>query len=128
MFYHRATGPERVSRADLLLSCTSCNDPFYLTVLHTGMGTFDWRAEPLDMALRKFFLEVPLPPEAQQIDRMLDTWARRYQECNPDIFEEHGKYPYLIDPGLVTCTQCPAVHNHPMRLLLVDKKQGALSW
>ena len=42
--------------------------------------------EPLDMAVRKMLMEVVLPKETQQIDRLLAGFADRYHECNPGIF------------------------------------------
>ncbi|GME40880.1 SEC7-like protein [Neofusicoccum parvum] len=38
------------------------------------------------MALRKLLMEVELPKETQQIDRVLQGFADRYHECNPGIF------------------------------------------
>lgn len=40
------------------------------------------------MALRKLLMECKLPAETQQIDRVLDAFAFRYQECNPTVFKK----------------------------------------
>ena len=42
------------------------------------------------MALRKLLMEVTLPKETQQIDRVVQGFADRYHECNPGIFASAG--------------------------------------
>lgn len=88
-FYMRAR--RAASHADVLVACASYNDSFYIDVLRAGSEQFQCHGDPLDMAMRRFFLHVPLPQEAQQIDRMLENFARRYQACNPDIFDNPGR-------------------------------------
>lgn len=44
----------------------------------------DWR-------YRKLLMEVELPSETQQIDRVLQAFADRYHECNPFIYKDSGK-------------------------------------
>lgn len=36
-------------------------------------------------------MEVELPSETQQIDRVLQAFANRYHECNPFIYQDAGK-------------------------------------
>jgi hypothetical protein len=36
-------------------------------------------------------MEVELPSETQQIDRVLQAFADRYHECNPFIYKDSGK-------------------------------------
>ena len=55
------------------------------------MRKFAFFGDPLDMAIRKLLMEVDLPKETQQIDRVLQGFADRYQECNPGIFSASGK-------------------------------------
>lgn len=56
------------------------------------MRTFAFFGEPIDMAIRKLLMEVELPKETQQIDRVLQSFADRYYECNPGIFASTGMY------------------------------------
>jgi hypothetical protein len=40
---------------------------------------------------RKLLAEVLLPKEAQQIDRAMEDFAKRYYECNPGLVDNPGK-------------------------------------
>lgn len=62
------------------------NDDFYKNVLRSYMRGFKFFGEPLDMAVRKLLMEVELPKETQQIDRVLQSFANRYHECNPGVY------------------------------------------
>ena len=50
------------------------------------MRGFSYFVDSVDMAIRKMLMEVELPKETQQIDRLLQGFADRYCECNPGIF------------------------------------------
>lgn len=47
-------------------------------------------------AFRKLLMEVELPSETQQIDRVLQAFADRYHECNPFVYKDGGN---LISRG-----------------------------
>jgi Sec7-like guanine-nucleotide exchange factor len=70
---------------------TKSDDPFLLAVLRSYMRKFTFFGDPLDMAIRKLLMQVELPKETQQIDRVLQGFSDRYHECNPGIY---------INPGL----------------------------
>lgn len=61
-------------------------DEFSKTCLRKYMRGFSYFVDPIDMAIRKMLMEVELPKETQQIDRLLQGFADRYCECNPGIF------------------------------------------
>lgn len=61
-------------------------DDFHMNVLKLYLQLFSFVDDPLDMALRKFLIHARLPQETQHIDRLLDAFAYRYHECNPDIY------------------------------------------
>lgn len=65
-------------------------DEFYSVALRKYMRGFSFFGDPLDMAIRKLLMEVELPRETQQIDRVLQAFANRYHECNPGIFSSTG--------------------------------------
>ena len=71
------------------------SDEFLCTVMRSAMRKFTFFGDPLDMAIRKLLLEVDLPKETQQIDRVLQGFAERYQECNPGVFHSMDS-AYLI--------------------------------
>jgi hypothetical protein len=62
------------------------SDDFSKTCLRKYMRGFSYFVDPVDMAIRKMLMEVELPKETQQIDRLLQGFADRYCECNPGIF------------------------------------------
>jgi len=61
-------------------------DDFSKTCLRKYMRGFAYFGESIDMSIRKMLMEVVLPKETQQIDRLLAGFADRYHECNPGIF------------------------------------------
>jgi Sec7-like guanine-nucleotide exchange factor len=65
-------------------------DEFHFAVMRSFMRTYVFFGDPLDMAIRKLLIEIVLPKETQQIDRVLQSFADRYQECNPGIFNSPG--------------------------------------
>ncbi|KAI1316969.1 hypothetical protein EDD11_009213 [Mortierella claussenii] len=77
---------ETVSKAELGNLLSKGSDPFHQAVLRIHMESFDFRRDPIDLALRKFLLDFHFPKEAQQIDRVLEAFASRYHACNPHLF------------------------------------------
>ncbi|KAF8935484.1 hypothetical protein BGZ58_004977 [Dissophora ornata] len=77
---------ETVSKAELGNLLSKGSDPFHHAVLRIHMESFDFRRDPIDLALRKFLLDFHFPKEAQQIDRVLEAFASRYHACNPHLF------------------------------------------
>lgn len=66
-------------------------DQFHAQCLRIYIGRFDFANDPLDVALRKLLMEVGLPRETQQIDRVMEAFAARYRQCNPDLFISDGE-------------------------------------
>lgn len=62
------------------------DDEFSKTCLRKYMRGFSYFGESIDISIRKMLMEVVLPKETQQIDRLLAGFADRYHECNPGIF------------------------------------------
>ena len=62
------------------------SDEFTKTCLRKYMRGFAYFGESIDIAIRKMLMEVELPKETQQIDRLVQGFADRYCECNPGIF------------------------------------------
>lgn len=59
------------------------------------MGRFNFILDPLDIALRRLLMDLCLPKETQQIDRVMEAFAKRYTECNPGLFVSEGAYSDL---------------------------------
>ncbi|KAF2107160.1 protein transport protein sec73 [Lophiotrema nucula] len=79
---------------------TKTDDPFMLSVLRSYMRKFAFFGDPIDMAIRKLLMQVELPKETQQIDRVLQGFSDRYHECNPGIFINPDK-AYFISFSIV---------------------------
>ncbi|KAI9713650.1 MAG: hypothetical protein M1812_006622 [Candelaria pacifica] len=77
---------EAVSRGVVASVLSKSSDTFSHAALRSYMRGFPFYGDPMDMAIRKLLMEVELPKETQQIDRVLQGFADRYDECNPGIF------------------------------------------
>lgn len=76
------------------------DDAFLLSVLRSYMRKFAFFGDPMDMAIRKLLMQVELPKETQQIDRVLQGFADRYHECNPGIYLNADK-AYFISFSII---------------------------
>lgn len=77
---------EAVSRGVVATILSQSSDDFFKNVLRSYMRGFKFFGDPLDMSTRKLLMEVELPKETQQIDRVLQAFANRYHECNPGVY------------------------------------------
>ena len=75
-----------VPRGSMATILCKTGEEFSKTCLRKYMRGFSYFGESLDMSIRKMLMEVELPKETQQIDRLLAGFADRYYECNPGIF------------------------------------------
>jgi Sec7-like guanine-nucleotide exchange factor len=67
-------------------------DEFHVTALQLYMSRFNFVFDPLDIALRRLLMDLCLPKETQQIDRVMEGFAKRYAECNPGLFVSEGAW------------------------------------
>lgn len=79
-----------VPRSQIASILARKTEEFYHTVMRSFMRKNAYFGDPLDMALRKLLMEIDLPKETQQIDRVLQSFADRYHECNPGVFPDSG--------------------------------------
>ncbi|ORY63679.1 hypothetical protein BCR35DRAFT_187937 [Leucosporidium creatinivorum] len=98
MFVRRMSN--MVNKGDVARVCASNSDPFFAEALTTYLLSFDFSLDPLDIAIRKFLMEASLPSETQQIDRVMEAFAIRYNECNPGLFASSDT-PYVLAFSLV---------------------------
>ncbi|SPO20708.1 uncharacterized protein UTRI_00184 [Ustilago trichophora] len=78
----------------------SSPDAFYVDALHHFMTRFWFNGLPLDIALRKLLMDLHLPKETQQIDRVMEAFAKRYNECNGGLFASDDQ-PYILSFSLM---------------------------
>jgi len=81
---------EIADKAQIPTLLSKGDDEFLHNVMRSFMRKFSFFGEPLDMSIRKVLMEIDLPKETQQIDRVIQSFADRYHECNPGIFVSAG--------------------------------------
>lgn len=80
--------------------CLSSAEPFFAGALELYFTNFEFLGDPLDIALRKFLMESTLPTETQQIDRVVEAFAKRYSDCNPGLYTSTDT-PYVLAFSLI---------------------------
>lgn len=70
---------------------TPSGDEFHSQALKLYMTRFDFTHDALDVAIRRLLMDIALPRETQQIDRVIEAFAKRYEECEPDLFPSKGE-------------------------------------
>lgn len=69
------------------------------------MQEYDFTDDPIDIALRKLLFYSHLPRETQQIDRVMEAFAGRYNECNPSLFSNSDQ-PYILAFSMIMLRAC----------------------
>ncbi|GAA5932947.1 hypothetical protein JCM3775_005272 [Rhodotorula graminis] len=95
-------GSEPLPRGEVTRALASSSEPFHLAALQAFLRLFPFENLALDIALRAFLSSASLPSETQQIDRVMEAFARRYCECNPGLFGAVPKKREVGDEGLST--------------------------
>ncbi|KAI9306732.1 hypothetical protein BJ944DRAFT_238493 [Cunninghamella echinulata] len=72
------------------------SDPFRNYVLQLYINHFDFTGQRLDVAFRTFAKKLYLRAEAQQLDRVIEAFANRFWECNPDELYYNAAYSLLL--------------------------------
>lgn len=108
----------------LILRHCNSSDTFHVQALRTYLEQFNFVADPLDVALRKLLMDVGLPRETQQIDRVMEAFAGRYRHCNPALFTSEGKkFPMIYGPlinQLITQLDQPYILAFSLIMLHTD--------
>ena len=77
-------------------------------------------------ALRQFLWSFRLPGEAQKIDRMMETFAQRYCQLNPDIFTNPDTC-YVLSFAIImlnTSLHNPSVKDKPSVEQFITMNRG----
>ncbi|KAI5452190.1 hypothetical protein NCC49_001125 [Naganishia albida] len=91
---------EVVKRTEIAAVLASKQDLHFREALDLLLDGFNFDNLPLDIALRRFLLEMILPREAQQIDRVLEAFAKRYNACHPGLFRD-ADHAYILAFSLI---------------------------
>ncbi len=68
---------------------------FNIAVLDAYVEQFDLKGMQFDYALRFFIASFRLPGEAQKIEKILNTFAKKYFCSNPGMFS-HEDTPFVL--------------------------------
>ncbi|CAL1696041.1 unnamed protein product [Somion occarium] len=98
VYLHRLL--EAVSKAEIATVLASSPDEFHARALRAYVERFDFSSDPLDVALRKLLMDVGLPKETQQIDRVMEAFASRYLQCHMNLFTSDD-HPYVLAFSLI---------------------------
>lgn len=119
---------EAVSRGVVATILSKSDDEFSKNVLRSYMRGFNFFGYPLDMSTRKLLMEVELPKETQQIDRVLQAFANRYHECNPGVYDSPGRHLIPTSPPSSSKRRAHATYRRGIfyRFLNPDPSHGCL--
>lgn len=78
-------------------------DPRNRLVLSAFVRLQEFHGKRLDLALRQFLRTFHLPGEAQQIDRLMESFAQHYVHVNPQlpVFRQHPDRAYILAFSLI---------------------------
>jgi IQ motif/SEC7 domain-containing protein len=62
--------------------------PFSMACLEHFASEIDLASMPIDLALRRFQTYLRMPGEAQKIERVMESFSRRYAACNPHLISQ----------------------------------------
>ncbi|KAK0208588.1 hypothetical protein DFS33DRAFT_1304463 [Desarmillaria ectypa] len=89
-----------VSKAEMAGVLASSADIFHVQALRAYISRFNFANDPLDVALRRLLMDVGLPRETQQIDRVMEAFAHQYVSCHPNLFTSED-HPYILAFSLI---------------------------
>lgn len=115
-------GDEEFVGKALAASWLGEKSPVSKRTLTAYMGLFDFAGQNLVTAMRKLCGRLILKAETQQVDRILDTFSRRWCECNPfHGFKATGTQLIRGSPSQVfTNNVADVVHTICYSLLLLN--------
>ncbi|XP_059810188.1 cytohesin-3-like isoform X1 [Hypanus sabinus] len=82
-FLYKGEGLHKTAIGDYLGGRETLN----IRILQTFVELHEFSDLNLVQALRQFLWSFRLPGEAQKIDRMMEAFATRYCQCNPNVFQ-----------------------------------------
>ncbi|XP_043233219.1 cytohesin-1-like isoform X2 [Amphibalanus amphitrite] len=110
-FLHKGEGLNKRAIGDYLGERADFN----IAVLTAFVNLHDFSDLILVQALRQFLWSFRLPGESQKIDRMMECFAKRYCELNPDIFTSADTC-YILSYAIImmnTSLHNPSVKDKP---------------
>ncbi|XP_021190881.2 cytohesin-1 isoform X3 [Helicoverpa armigera] len=121
-FLHKGEGLSKTAIGDYLGERSEFNE----AVLKAFVELHDFTDLILVQALRQFLWSFRLPGEAQKIDRMMECFAQRYCQLNPDIFT-NADTCYVLSFAIImlnTSLHNPSVKDKPLPEQFVAMNRG----
>ncbi|XP_046979108.1 cytohesin-1 isoform X1 [Nymphalis io] len=121
-FLHKGEGLSKTAIGDYLGERSDFNE----AVLRAFVELHDFTDLILVQALRQFLWSFRLPGEAQKIDRMMESFAQRYCQLNPDIFT-NADTCYVLSFAIImlnTSLHNPSVKDKPTPEQFVAMNRG----
>lgn len=100
-----------VGRCEIANVLASSGDALHVEALQMFMATFNFTHNALDIALRKLLMQISLPKETQQIDRVIEAFAKQYERCEPGLFGEKDNTYVLAFSMIMLHTDAFNKHN-----------------
>ncbi|EDW12473.1 cytohesin-1 isoform X4 [Drosophila mojavensis] len=121
-FLYKGEGLNKTAIGDYLGEKNDFNED----VLKAFVALHDFTNLILVQALRQFLWSFRLPGEAQKIDRMMETFAQRYCQLNPDIFTNTDTC-YVLSFAIImlnTSLHNPSVKDKPTVEQFISMNRG----
>ncbi|XP_044733078.1 cytohesin-1 isoform X2 [Chrysoperla carnea] len=121
-FLHKGEGLNKTAIGDYLGERNDFNE----NVLRAFVDLHDFKDLILVQALRQFLWSFRLPGEAQKIDRMMECFAQRYCQLNPDIFTNTDTC-YVLSFAIImlnTSLHNPSVKDKPSPEQFISMNRG----
>ncbi|XP_073824246.1 cytohesin steppke isoform X2 [Musca autumnalis] len=121
-FLYKGEGLNKTAIGDYLGE----NNDFNKEVLKAFVALHDFTNLILVQALRQFLWSFRLPGEAQKIDRMMECFAQRYCQLNPDIFTNTDTC-YVLSFAIImlnTSLHNPSVKDKPTVEQFISMNRG----
>jgi len=121
-FLYKEEGLNKTAIGDYLGEKNDFNE----AVLKAFVELHDFTDLILVQALRQFLWSFRLPGEAQKIDRMMETFAQRYCQLNPDIFTNPDTC-YVLSFAIImlnTSLHNPSVKDKPSVEQFITMNRG----
>jgi len=121
-FLYKEEGLNKTAIGDYLGEKNDFNE----AVLKSFVELHDFTDLILVQALRQFLWSFRLPGEAQKIDRMMETFAQRYCQLNPDIFTNPDTC-YVLSFAIImlnTSLHNPSVKDKPSPEQFITMNRG----
>ncbi|CAN9505976.1 unnamed protein product [Ophioblennius macclurei] len=102
------------------------SEEMHLEVLKAFVSLQEFSDLNLVQALRQFLSSFRLPGEAQKIDRMMEAFAARYCDCNPQVFQSTDTC-YILSFSVImlnTSLHNPNVRDKPDVQRFVSMNRG----